>query len=160
MFYKRMIREFYRREIIEFKNLFSPVFMFKLLYKYKYVHFFLTGVSGVLINLFITWFVTSFFLGLENYFYGYCIGLCFNLIYNFALHVNVNFGVTDKVRSRFVVFVGYSLLMTFIQAILVKLITPFVGLRYYLFVICFVVLCLSFFNFAVFKFWLFRGDGK
>jgi len=154
------IKKFYKKEIKEFKNLFNPFFILKLLYKYRYIHFFLTGISGVLINLFLTWFFTYFIFGLRNYFYGYLIGLTANLIYNFTLHVHINFKVKTKWKQRFVIFIIYSLIMSFVQATIIKFITPIIGLRYYLLVIATVIFVFSIFNFVIFKLWLFKDKKR
>jgi len=153
------IESIYKKEIKSFKNLFNPIFLFKFFYKHKYIHFFLTGASGVFINLFFTWFFTTFIFGLKNYFYAYLIGLSANLIYNFTLHIYVNFRTKSKKIKRFIIFILYSLFMSFIQANIIKFLTPIVGLKYYLFVISFVILFFSFFNFLIFKLWLFNENG-
>ena len=126
------------------------------LLKSKYARFFVTGASGVGINLVVTWTLTTFYFGLEKYFFAYMIGLTLNLIYNFVLHSFLTFKTNGYHGRRFAIFFLYSLFMTFIQAVTVKWITPMVGLKYYIFVIAIVILAFSTLNFFIFKYKIFK----
>src|SRR3989344_9646925 len=77
-----------------------------ILIEHKYLHFFATGTSGVVLNLFVTWFLTTFVFGLQNYFKAYVIALAVNLVYNFVLHTKVTFG-TRGGHGRRIVFVFF-----------------------------------------------------
>ena len=154
-----MIFELIEKEKITFRKLFNPMFVFRLLYKYKYIHFFITGMSGVILNLLVTWITTEFILGGdEYYFYGYLKGLTCNLIYNFILHTIIIFKTTKKHLSRFVWFVIYSLIMSAIQAVTIKYITDIVGTEYYLLVIAAVIITFSTITFMFFKLKLFKEE--
>lgn len=155
---KRKINLFIKKENVNFKNITNPVYIFNLLYKYKYIHFFATGLSGVIINLTITWLLTEFYFGLDNYFYSYLFGLSANIIWNFIIHTQINFKIKTKYLKRFIIFVIYTLILSFIQANLVKLIVPIIGLKYYLLIIASVILFFSFLTFIIFKFWLFKNE--
>ena len=152
---KDKILRFIEQEQITFARLFNPVFIFHLLYKYKYIHFFLTGVTGVVLALLITWSLTEYVFGLENYFTSYLIGLTINLIYNFVLHTKISFNTKNNHPKRFVIFVIYSLLMASLQAVTVKTLTPIVGIEFYLFVIASIILIYSTVSFFIFKFIIF-----
>lgn len=128
----------------------------KYLHQTRYTHFFLVGTSGVLLNLGITAFFTELVFGRENYFSGYLIGLAANLLYNFALHTVVTFRTKTDHTRRLVIFIVYSLALTYIQAITVKVLTALIGVNWYLLVIAGVILCFSIITFVVFKFILFR----
>lgn len=127
-----------------------------ILFEHKYLHFFATGVSGVALNLFVTWFLTTYYFGLENYFKAYIISLLCNLVYNFVLHTKVTFATKERHMQRFVFFVAYSILLTAVQAYVVRTITPIVGLEYYLFVIATAIAVFSCVTFVFFKFFLFN----
>jgi putative flippase GtrA len=127
-----------------------------ILFKHKYLHFFLTGVSGVAINLSITWFFTTFVFGLAGYFKAYIIGATANLLYNFTLHTLVTFKTTSRHFSRLVGFVLYSVALTLLQMGIVKYVTELVGLKYYLLVIATTIFLLSTITFLLFKFFLFH----
>lgn len=130
----------------------------KYFYKVRFLHFLFVGGTGVLINLLLTWIFTEFVFGLEQYFYGYLIGLFANLVYNFTLHTILTYKTTKKHILRFQIFIVYSLVMSFVQAGVIKVITPIIGLRFYLIVIATVILVFSIINFLVFKLWLFKED--
>ncbi|MDO8520609.1 MAG: GtrA family protein [bacterium] len=131
-----------------------------ILIEHKYLHFFVTGTSGVALNLFVTWFLTTFVFGLQNYFKAYAIALAVNLVYNFVLHTKVTFGTTGGHGRRFIWFAMYSLAMTALQAYIVRTVTPLVGLEYYLFVIAATIAVFSCVTFVFFKFFLFREHRK
>jgi hypothetical protein len=138
---------------------FLPPKIYDLVVKTKYLHFFATGVTGVLINLFATWFLTTFVFGLENYFSGYTIGIVLNLAFNFTVHTIVTFKARRHVFQRMLGFTAYSISMTLFQAWVVKTITPIVGLQWYLGVIASVIFIFSIVTFLLFKYFLFRDDG-
>ncbi|MEK7118195.1 MAG: GtrA family protein, partial [Patescibacteria group bacterium] len=121
-----------------------------ILFQHKYLHFFLTGTSGVAINLLVTWIFTTFVFGLAEYFKAYLIGLTINLLYNFALHTLVTFKTTSGHFPRLIGFVIYSIGITLLQAVIVKSIVEFIGLKYYLLVIATTILALSMITFVLF----------
>ncbi len=137
-----------------------PEKIFRVLFVHKYLHFFATGVTGVALNLVITWIFTRFVFGLEGYFSAYLIGVAINLIFNFTIHTIVTFKTKDRVAERMVGFLAYSLSMTTFQAWVVKTLTPKIGLEYYIFVIGGVIFVFSIVTFLLFKFFLFRNDMK
>jgi len=152
---KDKIQKFIELEQITFAKLLNPVFILNLLYKYKYIHFFLTGMTGVGLALLIIWLLTEYVFGLENYFTSYLIGLATNLIYNFTLHTKVCFNTKNNHPQRFVIFVIYSLLMASLQAVTVNILTPIIGIEFYLFVIASIILLYSTVSFFIFKFIIF-----
>ena len=152
----KKVKKFLREEGITPKNFFNPFFMFRLLYKHKYLHFFSTGVTGVILNISAVWLTTEFLFGLENYFYGYIVGLAINLTYNFTMHTILTFKTKTEHVRRFFIFIAYSLIMSFIQAVIIKTITPIIGLKFYLFIIVGVIFLFSIFSFLFFKVWMFR----
>src|SRR3989344_3263164 len=145
------IREFLEREGITWRTLFSPMKVYGLLVRYKYAQFFVVGSCGVAINLGITWALTTFVFGLPNYFFAYLFGIIANLLFNFALYTISIFKTHENHLRRLVVFMAYSLIMAYIQATVVKLVTPVIGLQYYLFVIAATILFFSIVNFFVFR---------
>jgi putative flippase GtrA len=145
------IKQFIEKEHITFFALCNPFFVFRLLSHHRYIHFFLIGVTGVGINLVLTWFFAEFVFGRSRYFDAYLIGLAGNLVYNFILHTVITFKTTRAHSKRFIVFIFYALLMTALQAYLVKIITPIVGVDYYLFVIASIILFFSTVSFFIFK---------
>ena len=127
-----------------------------ILFEQKYLHFFLTGISGVAFNLGITWLLTTYVFGLAQYFRAYLIGVSFNLVYNFVLHTIVTFNTKERHVRRFVWFVVYSILLTLLQAYVVRTITPIIGLEYYLLVTATTMFLFSTVPFVFLKYMLFR----
>jgi len=152
---KDKISKFIECEQITFAKLFNPAFILQLLYKYKYIHFFLIGMTGVGLALLITWSLTEYVFGLENYFTSYLIGLAANLVFNFTLHTYVSFNTHTNHPRRFVIFVIFSILMVSLQALTVKILTPLIGIEFYLLVIASVILVYSSISYFIFKFIIF-----
>ena len=153
---KRDLKKFLRKERVTWNILLRPVQLIKLLYKAKFIHYFLVGISGVFINLFLTWFLTTFFFGVDNYFHAYLIGLSANIIYNFTLHSTVSFNTKKYHTKRFFFFAAYSLGMAALQAIAVKATTNVIGNELYLLVVVGYIILFSLFNFVFFKAFLFN----
>jgi putative flippase GtrA len=139
-------------------NLINPLWWLKLMVRLRYAHFFVVGATGVAINLALTAFFAELVFGRENYFPAYLIGLFVNLLYNFILHTIVTFKTKDKHAMRLMIFLGYSLVLTYVQAYLVKHITVWVGINWYLVVIASVIFFFSIITFLLFKFVLFQKD--
>lgn len=110
------------------------------------------------LNLGITAFFAEMVFGRENYFSAYIIGLIANLLYNFTLHTVMTFKTKTKHARRLSIFLIYSLVLTYLQAYMVKNIVSFVGVNWYLVVIASVILVFSIVTFLLFKFVLFRED--
>ena len=138
------------------RNLLNPFWWYRLMVRERYLHFFVVGASGVAMNLAITAFFAELVFGRENYFSAYVIGLSVNLLYNFILHTFVTFKTKGDHARRLIVFVVYSLVLTYIQARVVKYITDLVGVNWYLVVIASVIFFFSIVTFLLFKFVLFR----
>lgn len=148
-----------KKEIIEefltFK-IFNPVYSYKLLYKYRVIHFFVNGAIGVLINLGVTAFLAELVFGREDYFYAYLIGLTSNLLYNFISHTMITFRTKNKHTKRLVIFVTYSLIASFIQSVIIKNVVDLIGVNFYLIVIASTILIFSIITFIIFKIWIFK----
>lgn len=153
---REMIRGFLTRERITFLGVLNPFFIWSLLIRHRYTHFFLIGISGVAINLSVSWVGTELFFGKERYFQAYLIGVSANLVFNFVFHTIVTFQTEQKHVQRFFWFVIYSLTMTAFQAWLVKTVIAFVGVQFYLVVIASIILIFSGITFVLFKLILFR----
>lgn len=127
------------------------------LLKKGYTQFFIVGVLGVSVQLFVTWFFTYFVFGLERYFMGYLIGLFVTLLFNFILHTFFTFKTKSNHGKRFFLFVLDYVAMIFIQAFMVRYFTAFFGVQYYLLVIAGIIFALSNLNFLFFKFFIFKN---
>jgi putative flippase GtrA len=145
---------------MEIRNLINPFWWWRLAVRERYLHFFIVGATGVAINLAITAFFAELVFGRERYFTAYVIGLVINLAYNFILHTIVTFKTKGDHVRRLTIFVVYSLILTFIQAQVVKYITNLVGVNWYLIVIAGVIFFFSIVTFLLFKFVLFRDPGS
>ena len=152
------IRAFLEMESITWSILLSPMRIYDLLIRYRSLHFFVVGSTGVAINLGITWMLTTFVFGLPNYFFAYLFGIAANLLFNFTLYTISIFKTEANHLRRLAVFVVYSLAMAYVQATVVKFATPAVGLQYYLLVIAATILLFSFVNFLAFKLSIFKED--
>ncbi len=137
-------------------NFFNPLDWYRFFSKIRFVSFLLVGGTGVLLNLTIVTVLTEFFLGRELYFYSYLIGLFSNLTYNFILFTKITFKTKKNHKKRYVVYITYSLIMSFIQAITVRHIVNVVGVDFYLIVIASIIFVFSIINFMNFKLWLFK----
>lgn len=152
------VRAFLVRENVTWSLLLSPTRIYSLLLRYRFLHFFVVGSSGVTINLGVTWGLTTFVFGLPNYFFAYLFGIAANLLFNFTLYTITIFQTRANHLRRLMVFVTYSLIMAYVQATVVRFATPIVGLQYYLFVIAATILFFSFVNFLVFKLSIFKEN--
>ena len=173
------IKKYFKEENITLKSLLNPKFVIKFVGKTRYLHFFVIGVTGVTLNLFLSWFFVEFIFLKSKYLifntqfksstFGVIIGETVNLIYNFCLHTIVTFRIKKQHKRRFILFVLYSLFTTYLvvfPAILIlrnffEYVFPFINLNFligfeYLVAACFVILFFSFFNFIIFKIWLFK----
>lgn len=139
-------------------HLLSPAWWVRFLHETRYLHFFIVGMSGVGINLLITASLTELYFGRENYFSAYLIGLGANLLYNFILHTMVTFKTKGKHAQRLAIFVAYSLTLAYVQALVTKIMTDWVGVDWYLIVIAAVIMVFSIITFVLFKFVLFKND--
>lgn len=136
--------------------LIHPIFLISFLCNYRLVHFLSVGSLGALLNLFLTWFFTTFVFGQAHYLDAFVIGIVGNLIFNFTFNTLITFKTQKKHVRRFFGFVAYSLFIAGIQYLTVRTITPLIGTDLYLWVIAGVILTYSFLNFVFFKYILFR----
>lgn len=120
-----------------------------------YASFVITGVSGAALNLLVTWSLTEYVFGVQNYFYGYLCGLAVNLTYNFIRHSFVTFNTSGDHATRFAAFITYSLAMAALQAFAVDAVVGWVGEEYYLVVIALVIAVFSTVTFLLCEYWLF-----
>ncbi len=125
-----------------------------------YAKFFVTGVTGVALNISLAWLLTTYVFGVERYMIGYAIGTVVNFCFNFALHTWLTFNTKKQHTRRFIYFVAYSLLHVVAQVSIVSKLTAYFGTQHYLIIIASTILLLSFVNFFVFKLSLFNNDKK
>ena len=177
------IQKYFKQENITLDNLSNLDFAVKLLLKTRYPHFFLVGITGVALNLFLSWFFVElvflkskyllFNMQFKSSTFGVIIGETAHLIYNFVFHTIFTFRTKKQHKTRFVIFVIYSLIITYLATLpailivrnLFEHIFPIINLNFligieYLAAACFVIPLFSFFNFAVFKIWLFKDKTK
>ena len=108
----------------------------------RYVSFFLTGASGAMLNLGVTWLLTTYVFGIDQY--------------NFVRHSLVTFQTRDGHWKRFAAFILYSLVMTGLQYVVVRNIVSLTGEQFYLLVIAGVIAVFSTVTFLVCNYWLFN----
>jgi putative flippase GtrA len=133
----------------------NPLWWWRFLHRTRYLYFFAVGMTGVAINLGLTAFFAELVFGREHYFRAYLIGLAANLLYNFTLHTLVTFKTKGNHMRRLTIFVLYSLMLAWAQAQLVRLLTDFFGLNWYLVLIASIIFVFSLMTFFLFKFVLF-----
>ncbi|MGB4076293.1 MAG: glycosyltransferase family 39 protein [Minisyncoccia bacterium] len=121
-----------------------------------FVRFLLTGATGALLSLLITWGITTFVVGVEHYFSAYLVGIAVNLLFNFVAYTLAVFKTKHDHLRRLTVFLFYGIIMAFLQGATVQLITSIVGVQWYLPVIALVIGALALFNFLVFKLSIFK----
>ena len=175
----KKVKNYLKGEEITLRNLLSPKFVVGLFIRTRYLHFFMTGATGVVLNLFVSWFFVEFIFLRDEYFVfnnllkdttlGVIMGQTINLIYNFYLHTKMTFKTKENHKRRFVIFIAYSLFMTYVVIVpLILVLRNFLGFVFpytylnflvgfeYLIASAVVILFFSFFNFIVFKIWLFK----
>ncbi len=151
-----MLNKFLKKEGLTGFNFLNVFLWIKVFWKHNVIQFLLVGGSGVLLQLIVTWLLTSFVFGLEKYYIGYTFGLSLNLIYNFILHTFFTFKAKNGHGRRFIGFIVYSLFMAMLQYLIVRGLVYLFGNSWYLVVISGVILICSIITFIIFKFWLFR----
>ena len=159
MITKEEFSAFCEKEGITWRMFLSPLQVYRLLVRHRALQFFVVGSCGVGINLGITWLLTTFVFGLQNYFLAYLFGITANLSFNFTLYTLAIFKTRERHARRLIIFVLYSLTMASIQATIVRTVTPLVGIEWYLGVSAGTIFMFSIFNFFVFKLSIFRRDG-
>lgn len=153
---KTVFSDFVAEEHITVRSFCNLIRVLEIIKKYRFLHYFIIGCSGVILNLLIIWLLTHFIFGLKQYFTAYLIGITFNLLYNFTAYTLVVFSTKRRHFLRLCIFIVYSLGLTFLQAHIIKTITPIIGLRWYLLVIASVIFIFSFLSFLIFKLSLFK----
>lgn len=123
--------------------------------KTRFLHFFITGASGVALNLLTTFFLTKYVFGQDRFFAAYLIGSGVNLTYNFSLHTVITFKTKKRHLRRFGFFIIFSAVSAYVQILTVKVVTDLVGKQWYLLVIAGTILILSIISFIFFKWHLF-----
>lgn len=139
------------------RSYFNPFNIYYYLLNSRLYHFILVGGTGVLLNLGLTIFFAEFVFGRQDYFYAYLIGLFSNLAYNFSLHSLVTFKTQDSHLLRFFIFIIYNLLISGLQAFIIKSTVDILGIDYYILVILGVIGTFFLINFLISKLWLFKN---
>ena len=152
------ISTFCEKEGITLSFFLSPARIYEFLLRHRFLHFFVVGVCGVGANLFVTWILTAFVFGISGYFTAFLFGVAANFAFNFTLYTVAVFKTTSGHVRRLVLFLAYSIPMTYLQIQTVHVVTPVVGVRFYLPVIAGTVLFFSVINFFVFKLSIFRQE--
>lgn len=152
----KLISNFCKREKITWLILFQPVRIFRLLYKYRFLHYLLVGGGGALLNLLVTWSLTTFWFGIDKYFSAYLFGLTANLIFTFTLYSVKVFNTSKTHINRLAIYLAYVFVIVWLQAEIVKNVVPLVGLEFYLGVITVTLGSFALINFFVYKFFIFR----
>ena len=134
----------------------QPLTVIDMLIRHRFLHFLVVGGGGAVLGLGITWSLTTFIFGLEHYFSAYLIGTAVALAFNFTMYSLVIFRTSREHIRRLAVYFVYITAVILVQAATVKIITPFVGLKWYLAVIASVVAAFSILNFLVFKLSIFN----
>lgn len=118
--------------------------------------FVVVGGVGTLINLGSTLLLVEFFLGVDRYFLANMIGLLANIIFNFVLYTLAVFKARHNHVRRLAIFVTYSILIAILYAATIKVVTPIVGIKYYLGVSISAIAFFAVVNFLVFKLSIFK----
>lgn len=119
-------------------------------------HFALISGVGLAINLSFVTLFTELVFGRERYFSAYIIGLVANLLFNFIFHTIYTFKTKQRHTRRFIFFIVYNLVMSYIQARIIDWIVPIIGYDWYLFIIISIICFFAVFSFILYKFGLFK----
>lgn len=153
--YERVASFIKREELTTWRSFTVPK-MASLFYRYRFFHFFLTGVGGLALGLALMWALTTFVFGVEGYFTAYLLGAAFTMTFNFIVYSLTVFRTSHRHVMRFVFFILYNIAMTGLQALVIRSIVPLVGAQWYLLIVAGVVFIFSFLNYGIFKLSLFR----
>ena len=123
---------------------------------FKFFGFLIIGGIGVLINLVVTFLLTEFILGRENYLLGFIIGTLINITYNFITYSLIIFKKRKVDLSRKFLFFMYSIFIVYFQIISVDFLVELLGINWYMIVIIFVIGFLSVLSFLFFKYFIFH----
>lgn len=121
-----------------------------------FLHTLITGGSGALLSLGITYFCVEYIFGKEGYFIAYLTGVAFGVVYAFAVFAFAIFKTTERLLQRFALFSVYMMVLVVVQAAIVRTVVPIVGIDYYLVVIGVTIMALSFVNYLVYSRVIFR----
>lgn len=121
-----------------------------------FIRFFLTGTAGALLSIGITWALTTFLLGTENYFNAYLVGIVANLLFNFVMYTIAVFKTKHDHLRRLGVFLFYGVVMASLQATTVQVVTGYYGVAWYLAIIGVTIASFAVLNFFVFKLSIFK----
>jgi putative flippase GtrA len=116
----------------------------------------LTGGSGALVSILITYLCVEYLFGKDGYFIAYLTGVAFGVVYAFAVFAIAVFKTTEKLLSRFVFFSAYMALLVIVQASIVRVVVPIVGIDHYLAVITVIIALLSVLNYFVYSRLIFK----
>jgi putative flippase GtrA len=155
---RRAVARFAVNEQISWNLVLHPFRIIDILLRYRFLHFLVVGGGGVALALGTTWVFTVFIFGLEGYFSAYLIGTVAGLLFNFTMYTLVIFRTSQSHGRRLAIYLTYMVCIIIVQAVLVRTITPLIGLQFYLLVITFVIGVFSTVNFFVFKLSLFKEE--
>jgi len=123
----------------------------------KFFNYLIVGGIGVIANIIITFLLTEFVFGRENYIYAFCIGTLINMTYNFIFYSKITFKVQKIKHAKKIIFYIYSLFIVLTQIFLVDILVDLIGVNYYIFIIIFVIGILSILSFIFFKLVIFKN---
>lgn len=148
--------DFKHAEGVSWRIVAQPSRFIDLLLRHRFLHFLVIGGGGAMLGLGLTWLLTTYVYGLDDYFTAYLIGTGCALLFNFTMYSLVIFRTSQAHVRRLAVYFTYIVSVIALQASLVRTITPIVGVRWYLVVIATVIGLFSLTNFLVFKLSIFR----
>ena len=119
----------YKKEIINHGQLALKILLWRV---ESLIRFTISSGLGVLVNISLTYILTEFVFGRNQYLFAYIIGLGVGILTQFIMHVIFTFKTKDYVVKKFLLFYIYSILMTIFQVFVVKNITNIVGVDYYM----------------------------
>jgi len=125
-----------------------------------YIKYNIIGGAGVILNLAITFLLTEFLLGRQNYIYAFIIGNIFNIAYNYVTYIKYIFPAKGLTLQKKAFFVAYSMTIAFAQIVFSKVLVSFTGVDLYLPVLIIVIGALSIVSFFLFKSHLFNTDSR
>jgi putative flippase GtrA len=95
--------------------------------------------------------LTEFVFGREHYFWAYIAGTSVNLIYNFTLHSRFTFTTQNRHAKHLAIFVGFNILSTLLQMLVVRELVRMIGTSYYIPIITTTILFFSLGSYVFFK---------
>jgi len=124
----------------------------KNVFKIRFFRYSLGGVLSYLINILVTYLLTTI-LNIY-YFYSYLVAFSIVMLFNFMFSLKVIFSIKGKIVSRFIRYIVFLAIISLTNVFAVKFLTESIDL-YYIFSITIVTIFLFIIKYFIYKTFVF-----